>query len=560
MTVSVLEFNDQITKFRIADYEVRYFHPTISLVGFADKSVFDLTELINRLEWTDSIDAAALECKIHFNYHEKLKDIVGAGGIITVFGHALTAEGVVFQELFRVIVIDTDVETTEDDTATFVVTCFDHMFYTAKNDHTAKFAAGSKASDIIKSLCTEFQIPMGTIEDTGAILGRLIFRKESIYDMMITALSESRYVDGQRYVIRMDRGQLNVLKQSTPTRIFSLAYGENIYNAGLHKSISNLKTRVKLYGSETSDKTPLEEAADQLAGVEDNDVVSLTAVAESPTMQAYYGLLQHIETGATPDKYTDIQKYAEHLLSTLDKVHWSGSVAAPNINTIRWGDPINIYEPVTGLVGQFFVMASRHIVDESGSRMELSMHYERRLPEILFEKFERDTTRDDRTPLEEAADDIYESGRNRVQSGKYITPISEPYQITQDYGANPHSRYNPSAAGHTGIDIARGQEIGTNIRAVQDGTVRSAGYDAVGGNVIVVEHNDGYRSMYAHCNAMVVKQGQTVRAGQVIATVGQTGSADPKVNPGGGPHLHFQFLRESVTVNPRVLVPIKRLQ
>jgi murein DD-endopeptidase MepM/ murein hydrolase activator NlpD len=273
-------------------------------------------------------------------------------------------------------------------------------------------------------------------------------------------------------------------------------------------------------------------------------------------MRGYYGLLSHIETGITPERYTDLEKYAEHLLSTLDKVTWEGSVSAPNINTIRWGDPIHIYEPITGLVGQFYVTASRHVVDESGSRMELALHYERKLPEILFEKFEKDTSRESDNPLIEAADEIYRGGRSS-ETGAYITPLRE-YSITQDYGANPNTKYNRSG-GHTGIDMAKGQEIGTAIRAVQSGVVESAGWavDGLGGNQIIINHEDGYRTLYAHCNTIVVKAGVRVSVGQVIGTVGQTGSADPAVNPGGGPHVHFQVMRGSVIINPRDLVPIK---
>lgn len=553
--MSILQFADQITKFRIADFQVQYFHPTIPLVGFGLREVFDLSQLANSIDWGDDIDSASLQCVVRFNYHEKLKDIVGVGGIITVFGYSLTTGGISFEELFRVVVIDTDVKTDKSGSSEFIATCLDHMFYTVNNDHTVKFPAGNTASGIIKTLCADFLIPVGTIEDTGAVLGRLIFRKESIYDMMITALSESRYIDGQRYIIRMEKGALNVRRQTNSKQIFVLSYGENIYSAGLRKSISKLRTRVTLYGTQTGNDLLgiVDQNNSQVEGaVEENDTITLLAQKDDDFMMKYYGLLQHIETGVSPENITDIEAYAEHLLSTLNKVDWVGSVSAPNINNIRWGDPIYIYEPITGMVGQFYVMASRHIVDTEGARMELQVHYEARLPEILFEKFEN-TGQQAANPLTE----IIDNNNLGPQNMEYVTPLSGDYKITQEYGANPHTKFNPTAYGHTGIDMAhRVSPIGMSIRAVNDGEIESAGVDRLGGNMVIIDHLDGYRSLYAHLNTIYAKQGTTIKKGASIGTVGQSGSAMPgPENLAGGPHLHFQMMRGKTIISPRDIVP-----
>lgn len=84
---------------------------------------------------------------------------------------------------------------------------------------------------------------------------------------------------------------------------------------------------------------------------------------------------------------------------------------------------------------------------------------------------------------------------------------------------------------HDGIDIA-GTGYGSNVYAANNGTVVAATYDPRGGNNIIINHNNGYYTIYAHLSKILVKEGQTVSRGKVIGLVGSTGWST-------GPHLHF---------------------
>ncbi|MCA8907864.1 MAG: peptidoglycan DD-metalloendopeptidase family protein [Rhodospirillaceae bacterium] len=85
---------------------------------------------------------------------------------------------------------------------------------------------------------------------------------------------------------------------------------------------------------------------------------------------------------------------------------------------------------------------------------------------------------------------------------------------------------------------------GTPILASRDGTVVYAGNELRGyGNLVIVRHADGWVTAYAHANELMVERGDTVRAGQQIATVGQTGAVS-------SPQLHFEIRRGSDPVNP----------
>jgi len=96
---------------------------------------------------------------------------------------------------------------------------------------------------------------------------------------------------------------------------------------------------------------------------------------------------------------------------------------------------------------------------------------------------------------------------------------------------------------HEGIDLTARR--GTNIYATADGEVLQAGYRAGGfGKKVLIDHGYGFRTVYGHCDEIVVEVGQKVKRGEVIARVGSTGLSK-------SPHLHYE-----VHVNGRPVDPI----
>lgn len=100
---------------------------------------------------------------------------------------------------------------------------------------------------------------------------------------------------------------------------------------------------------------------------------------------------------------------------------------------------------------------------------------------------------------------------------------------------------------HEGLDIT-GTGLGSPIYAANNGVVVEAGYTPVNGNYVLINHNNGYYSIYAHMQMLNVKLGQIVAGGQKIGTMGSTGYST-------GPHLHFGIyygypFRGGVAYNP----------
>ena len=92
------------------------------------------------------------------------------------------------------------------------------------------------------------------------------------------------------------------------------------------------------------------------------------------------------------------------------------------------------------------------------------------------------------------------------------------------------------------MDIAA--PAGTDIYAAADGVIVAAGWNTGGyGNFVMIDHLDGYETIYGHCSAVFVTSGQTVTRGQLIAAVGTTGDST-------GNHCHFEVRVNGDYVNP----------
>jgi len=95
---------------------------------------------------------------------------------------------------------------------------------------------------------------------------------------------------------------------------------------------------------------------------------------------------------------------------------------------------------------------------------------------------------------------------------------------------------------HAGLDIP--EPIGTPVRAAADGRVDFSGSRAGGGQVVVLDHGRGVVTKYAHLSKIHVKKGETVRKGEEIAAVGNTGKST-------SPHLHYELRLNGVPIDPR---------
>ena len=135
---------------------------------------------------------------------------------------------------------------------------------------------------------------------------------------------------------------------------------------------------------------------------------------------------------------------------------------------------------------------------------------------------------------------VLQSANTQYIGGAMCWPSQASTRITSAFGW----RYLSLLGGrnyHTGVDI--GAAGGTNILAANSGTVIKAGWNNSYGYMVMVDHGGGIVTLYAHSSKLLVKTGDVVGRGQVIALVGSTGRST-------GPHLHFEVRVNGEYKNP----------
>ena len=139
---------------------------------------------------------------------------------------------------------------------------------------------------------------------------------------------------------------------------------------------------------------------------------------------------------------------------------------------------------------------------------------------------------------------ILTGNENMIPTGMFTWPMAGNYPITSPFGWRIHP-ISGQHRHHNGIDI--GAPGGTPILAMADGVVTIANStDSWGGGwgfFVRIQHEGGFETLYAHASAVLVRPGQRVSQGEVIALVGTTGSST-------GNHLHFEVIRNGTPIDP----------
>lgn len=166
----------------------------------------------------------------------------------------------------------------------------------------------------------------------------------------------------------------------------------------------------------------------------------------------------------------------------------------------------------------------------------------------LLEQFKLDPSTIDLTPIKQdsllraevALEDKYNLFERSTSKTEIVLfpPVSGT--VTQPYDAKKK---------HYAVDVVAARE--TPVKATADGMVIFAEWTADTGHVIILEHKDGLLSVYKHNGSLNKVQGDIVRSGEVIASVGNTGELTT------GPHLHFELWDKGAPLNPQDFIDFK---
>jgi murein DD-endopeptidase MepM/ murein hydrolase activator NlpD len=128
--------------------------------------------------------------------------------------------------------------------------------------------------------------------------------------------------------------------------------------------------------------------------------------------------------------------------------------------------------------------------------------------------------------------------RSRVLGTMFVYPLQG--RLSSFFGVRPDP-FTGVMGLHNGIDLVN--KVGTAVGAAMAGTVRAAAFNFTYGNYVIIDHGNGYQTLYGHLTRSVVRKGTVVRQGQEIGELGSTGYST-------GPHLHFSIFKNGEAVDP----------
>ena len=249
---------------------------------------------------------------------------------------------------------------------------------------------------------------------------------------------------------------------------------------------------------------------------------SVVGFGEAVTFQTY--------TVKSGDSISTIsRKFGLSNISTLIAVN-----DISNVRTLRQGQKLKI-PSMDGLV---------HTVAAGESLNSLSVKYHVSVEEILDANDLETETLSKGMELFIPGAKMDATSLKKAMGELFVYPITASWRLTSRFGPRKDP-FTGVASSHTGIDMAC--PTGTPIRAAMSGTVVFAGWSNIFGNYVIINHGNGYQTLYGHMSKILAKKGQSVDSSTRIGLVGSTGYST-------GPHLHFTVYKNGKLVDPLTLL------
>lgn len=264
--------------------------------------------------------------------------------------------------LFRGVIFGYDIANNGDAT----ITAYDENVYLTKNADTRKFTKMT-AGAIVKDVCKTFDIPVGTIADTGYVIPRMILRNMTIWDMIVTALTETRKQNGRKFSVYASNGKLNLREKKDAILRWMLEDGVNILSASRSQSIDETRTSVKVIGGDDEDKP-------------------ITKTVKDTAAIAKYGLMQRLEQADTKLNAAQIGQLAATRLKELAKVTEEITVDALGVTEVQAGTAVYVFESMTDAVGGYYVSADSHTFEGGVHKMSVTLSRTDDLPALEYEE------------------------------------------------------------------------------------------------------------------------------------------------------------------------------
>lgn len=224
-----------------------------------------------------------------------------------------------------------------DSTGNASITAYDSNYYLTKNKDTHKLE-NKKASEFIKELCSNYEIPVGSVADTGYVIPRLILRGRTLYDAMIIALTESEKKNNRTFAIINRGGKLSLIEKKKAVTKLTIENGRNLLSAAYSKTNENRYTQVELSANDGA----------------------LYAVNGNQESKQLYGMMQYYEEAKDVPNQTALDELARLLLEFYDKAEEEYAVDSFGITSVQSGTAVVVNEKMSNLYGAYYVSQDTH--------------------------------------------------------------------------------------------------------------------------------------------------------------------------------------------------------
>lgn len=240
------------------------------------------------------------------------------------------------------------------------ITAYDSNVYFAKSNDSRIFI-NKKASDIIRTLATDFGVWIGDIADTGYVIPYLRLSNQTLYEMILKALTITRKQTNRRFFIGNKGGKLTLTEGVSNTK-YLFKDGENLISASYSRSIEETKTQVKVIGGPKGKES--------------------VVVVKDADKRKKYGVLQALEEMDEKATASQVKQRADALLKEQSVVAEQLSVNVLGVPEVDVGTPVYIINEMTATNGGYYVTSVSHEYSAGLHTMSLELTRTYDLPEI----------------------------------------------------------------------------------------------------------------------------------------------------------------------------------
>lgn len=296
----------------------------------------NITDIVESAGWEENKGELAMRITLSLKnelYNGKsISTIAKPGCLVGIFADY----GNKSEEVARGIIM-TWAPATTNSKESLVLTCYDEVYYLQKSQDNIYYTSGTGTKSAIMKIFDNWKIPVDEYHGPNVKHGKLVYKSESLSDVILDILDDAVKKGASKYIIRSIKGKVSILPRGSNKIVYHFN-ADNTVSVKNTWSTTEMVTRVKVIGQE-----------------DDDGKTSVEAVVNGQTQ---YGIRQKIYTRPKDDSVDAAKTAAKEILEEKGDIKKTTTLEAPDIPYIRKGDLIHVKAGI--LNGYYYVLGIRH--------------------------------------------------------------------------------------------------------------------------------------------------------------------------------------------------------